>query len=416
MNTDDQPEQGRKNRRTEIPNIVYEMRLDPFAFALYSHVVKTAGEDGVCYKSTETLAEEAVMSAGKVSASKKILFAPREELGGKSLLVCEKKAGRHGGSPKHHMRVVDVWPDNKIFWDEIAERRTAGAKVSGSQCEPGNEDDEHLNAQTPAPPSQDERESVPRSQYEPAGSPHERAGSYCERAGSPHERIKTPGIKTPGIKEDSERASSGEAPRGAGARVSSQGGAGGAEPDDDDPVVQAWPHLRSSRGGPQQGPPVPAIPPGEPGYSPPAPLTRREEFKARYPLTTSPQAVDAAWAEASPTEADWDKIEAALAPLAARPVQARERSTLTTPQKWLRERRWEWTAPFQSLEIYRRDHDPKAGRDRDPKARDGPGRGAYNQPRGVGWGKKGGADGAGKQGEADSSGAWKSAHKQAHEI
>jgi hypothetical protein len=36
--------------RTEIPNLVLELGLSPYALALYVHLKRTAGQDGACYK------------------------------------------------------------------------------------------------------------------------------------------------------------------------------------------------------------------------------------------------------------------------------------------------------------------------------------------------------------------------------
>jgi len=61
-----------KKYRTEIPNVVFTLGLDPYALTLYCHLKRTTGaaDGGLCYKSTRTLADETGMSAGKVSEAR----------------------------------------------------------------------------------------------------------------------------------------------------------------------------------------------------------------------------------------------------------------------------------------------------------------------------------------------------------
>jgi Helix-turn-helix domain len=139
----------------EIPNIVFTLGLSPYELALYCHLKKTAGAEGECWKTTETLASETRMSAGMVSKAKISLQSPRPELGGKPLIVLRESPNPKGGKPLHHISVVDVWPEN----------------VS--------------------------RFARPTSRDEVANSPHELASSYSEIASSPHELKKKPSEEEP---------------------------------------------------------------------------------------------------------------------------------------------------------------------------------------------------------------------------
>jgi len=100
-----------KKYRTEIPNVVFTLGLDPYALSLYCHLKRTTGaaDGGLCYKSTRTLADETGMSAGKVSEARAELEKPRDELGGKALIAVER--------PKDQSKTVnvvceDIWPEN----------------------------------------------------------------------------------------------------------------------------------------------------------------------------------------------------------------------------------------------------------------------------------------------------------------
>lgn len=98
--------------RTEIPNLVFALGLSPFELALYVHLKKTAGAEGACWKSTQTLSEETGMSAGMVSRAKEGLQSARLELGGKSLINVSEEANRNGGRPRHIITITDIWPEN----------------------------------------------------------------------------------------------------------------------------------------------------------------------------------------------------------------------------------------------------------------------------------------------------------------
>ena len=87
--------------RTEIPNVVLEMGLSPHALALYIHLKRTAGQSGKCWKATKRLAEEAGMSAGKVSEA-------RAELEVAKLIVVERPSRRKTAI----VTITDVWLKN----------------------------------------------------------------------------------------------------------------------------------------------------------------------------------------------------------------------------------------------------------------------------------------------------------------
>jgi hypothetical protein len=121
--------------RTEIPNIVCMLRLSPFELALYVHLKRTAGDDGECRKSTETLAEETGISIGMISKLKAALAAPRAELNNKSLIVLQERKRAHGGKPQHIIRLVDIWPENMAALAAARARReqaTSPGEVANS--------------------------------------------------------------------------------------------------------------------------------------------------------------------------------------------------------------------------------------------------------------------------------------------
>ncbi len=96
---------------TSIPNIVDEMDLTPHEFRLYAHIRRVIGEvDGVCWKSTKTLAKACRMSTGSVSNAKKTLVE-------KKLIAIQKKP--NSGHDSHDVIVLDIWTQNQARYLEL---------------------------------------------------------------------------------------------------------------------------------------------------------------------------------------------------------------------------------------------------------------------------------------------------------
>lgn len=100
--------------RTEIPNIVLELGLRPFSLALYVHLKRTAGDGGVCEKSTRRLAREmGKVSIGSVSVAKADLARPRDELDGEALIrVAPIDDGKGTRIARDVIIIADIWPAN----------------------------------------------------------------------------------------------------------------------------------------------------------------------------------------------------------------------------------------------------------------------------------------------------------------
>ena len=133
--------------RTEIPNCVDDMDLSVYAFRLYAHMKRVAGDDGQCYQSTRTLAAACKMSAGMVSKAKDELLAA-------GLIKIETGHDPKKGCDFHTITIVDIWFDNFIKY-------------------------------------------APRSPHEQARSHSEQAHSPDEQARSPHETKKNSIKKNP---------------------------------------------------------------------------------------------------------------------------------------------------------------------------------------------------------------------------
>ena len=114
----------------QIPNMIDEMNLSIFAFRLYSHLKRVAGENGSCYQATETLAEKCKMSTGSISTAKK-------ELSDLGLIKIESKKNPQGGWDYHEITITDIWPQNsnKYATSSLYERASSPGERASSPGE-----------------------------------------------------------------------------------------------------------------------------------------------------------------------------------------------------------------------------------------------------------------------------------------
>jgi hypothetical protein len=109
-----------------IPNIVYDLGLTPYEFTLYSHLVRTAGQKGACWKSNAVLVKETGIKLSTLKTTKKYLSTPRKKLNGKSLItITERKNKKHGGNETSLITIEDLWPDNYLHTKELQEISTS---------------------------------------------------------------------------------------------------------------------------------------------------------------------------------------------------------------------------------------------------------------------------------------------------
>lgn len=115
-----------------IPNIVFTLGLNPYELALYIYLKKVAGEDGVCWKSTATIAKELKVGVGTISRTKTLLATPREALGGKSLISIAVEM-HNGGNPNHAITVTDIWPENMVELARVRAGKATRSSVEGAR-------------------------------------------------------------------------------------------------------------------------------------------------------------------------------------------------------------------------------------------------------------------------------------------
>lgn len=91
--------------RTEIPNIIFQMNLDPWVFKAYCVFKMTAGDRSACFKSNSTLSNE-------IGCSIPTLIKLKGELAELGLITIQKRHHENGGSLPDLIQIVDIWGQN----------------------------------------------------------------------------------------------------------------------------------------------------------------------------------------------------------------------------------------------------------------------------------------------------------------
>ena len=106
--------------RTELPNIIDDMDLSVYAFRLYAHLKRRAGDTGECWEGTRKLAETCKMSIGQVSKAK-------QELKDRGLILITQRKTASG--PGDEIAIIDIWPLN---FETFNKRSLYERSVNGS--------------------------------------------------------------------------------------------------------------------------------------------------------------------------------------------------------------------------------------------------------------------------------------------
>lgn len=96
---------------TQVPNMVDDAGLSPYAFRLYVHLKRVAGDDGNCWQSTGTLASACKMSAGMVTKAK-------IELQDKGFITIKQVAHENPGRAYHIISIIDLWVENSTKYKQ----------------------------------------------------------------------------------------------------------------------------------------------------------------------------------------------------------------------------------------------------------------------------------------------------------
>lgn len=106
--------------RTELPNIIFDMDLDPYEFKAYCVLKKTAGDRGSCFKSNETLCKE-------IGCQKPKFIEIKKSLSEKGLIKICKQRHKNGGNMPDLVTILDIWDLNmKTMSERIYESKGGG--------------------------------------------------------------------------------------------------------------------------------------------------------------------------------------------------------------------------------------------------------------------------------------------------
>lgn len=106
-----------------IPNIVDDLDLSVYAYRLYGHMRRVAGESGYCEQSTATLSKKTKMSAGKITEAK-------IELQKAGLIDIETK--KRGNLLYHYITIINIWQRNYDTYAQDADQRSQSEQVQRS--------------------------------------------------------------------------------------------------------------------------------------------------------------------------------------------------------------------------------------------------------------------------------------------
>jgi len=101
----------RLNFFTEIPDIIWEIGLEAVLISVYLAIKRSAGEEGFCYKSVNTLCKELCLSNWTLHKYLKKLEEVNDVLK-KPLIIKENRVLNDGVLDTIWIKIVDIWPEN----------------------------------------------------------------------------------------------------------------------------------------------------------------------------------------------------------------------------------------------------------------------------------------------------------------
>lgn len=128
--------------RTEIPNIIFQLGLDPYELTAYSFLKLIAGDYGKCWCTIKTLAEKAKMSERKLQECLKKLSSPL--LNGMPLIVVTQRKKADGSNDSNIIEITDIWSANGKYFRQGAPNAGGGAQHAPGGA-PGAVKEEPLN-------------------------------------------------------------------------------------------------------------------------------------------------------------------------------------------------------------------------------------------------------------------------------
>lgn len=104
--------------RTEIPNIVFDMGLDPYELSLYCHLKRIIGDNGTCWRSRKSLCETTGIGDTKIRECLKSLSSNRENFEFPLIKITPRK--KPDGSPDSCLiTICPIWKLNGTYYRNL---------------------------------------------------------------------------------------------------------------------------------------------------------------------------------------------------------------------------------------------------------------------------------------------------------
>lgn len=116
--------------RTEIPNVIFQMKLGHLLIAAYCVFKSTSGDKGSCFKSNATLCEE-------IGCSKPTLIQLKKQLEVKGLIIVKKRTHENGASLPDLIQIIDIWEMNWEFFIKLKKNKYSNFNREGKPILPG---------------------------------------------------------------------------------------------------------------------------------------------------------------------------------------------------------------------------------------------------------------------------------------
>jgi hypothetical protein len=102
--------------RTEIPNIVFELGLDPYELCLYIFLKKVAGDYGKCWHSSKKMADACGMKETKLKECKKRLSEKFNILNDQPLIKITERKKIDGSNSSNLIEITPIWRANGDYF------------------------------------------------------------------------------------------------------------------------------------------------------------------------------------------------------------------------------------------------------------------------------------------------------------
>jgi hypothetical protein len=146
--------------RTEIPNIIYELKLTPFEVTVYNILKRIAGDRGSCWRRAEDIAEIGQMSKREYDKCIKRLES-KFDLIGMPLIKVEKRFKACGAQDTNKITILDIWRQNGNYF------KTKFKKSLGGERDAGGGVHEMQGGGAPYAPKEDPSEEDPSLKNNP---------------------------------------------------------------------------------------------------------------------------------------------------------------------------------------------------------------------------------------------------------